>query len=144
MNQIWRIGPTFVRFLMVGASGTVVNMGVLWLLVTAGLPHLPAVLISTESSILSNFFLNDLWTFRQSTATERSLSARLWRYQLVSSLTALLTIALFILFSDVAHVYYLLAQFVAIGTATIINFGINMRFTWQLKANAESPVAALD
>jgi len=56
--------PPPARFLLVGLSGVGVNMAVLWLLVgRMGLRPLPAAALAVETSIWSNFLLNDIWTF---------------------------------------------------------------------------------
>src|SRR3954453_10149928 len=53
------------RFGLVGVSGIVVNSAILWVLVKEfGLPLLPASMLATEVAIISNFLLNDRWTFR--------------------------------------------------------------------------------
>ena len=54
-----------IRFGIVGASGIVVNQGLLMLLHgTFDLPLLISSLIAIETSILSNFALNSRWTWK--------------------------------------------------------------------------------
>ena len=53
-----------VKFMVVGFTGVVVNVGFLFFLTERfGLYYLLSGLIGIEASIISNFFLNDLWTF---------------------------------------------------------------------------------
>ncbi|MGD0329268.1 MAG: glycosyltransferase family 2 protein [Nitrososphaeria archaeon] len=53
------------KFGAVGVSGVFVNLGVLWLFVSAiNLSGLLALAVAIEASILSNFLLNDFWTFK--------------------------------------------------------------------------------
>lgn len=132
MKYLRQIAPTFGRFLVVGLSGTVVNLAALWFLVQAGLAPFGAALIATEISIINNFVWNDCWTFRKADFNSTFLS-RFWRFQLVASLTAALTLGLFALLHNGWQLHYLLAQFIAIGLATIINFGINSKLTWKLE-----------
>jgi len=55
-----------LKFMAVGASGIVVNIGILWLLVSsANMPPLLAAIFSIEASIISNFLLNNFWTFKE-------------------------------------------------------------------------------
>ncbi len=55
----------FLKFIAVGATGVIVNNGVLVFMVSSGLLHVQgASLVAIEASILSNFALNNLWTFR--------------------------------------------------------------------------------
>ena len=52
------------KFLLVGASGVMVNMGIYTYLIRLGMAPAYASTASVEASILSNYTLNDLWTFR--------------------------------------------------------------------------------
>ena len=54
----------FIKFGIVGAIGIVVNEGLLILFQSMGVYLLYAGAVAIEISILSNFILNDLWTFR--------------------------------------------------------------------------------
>lgn len=130
------------RFLVVGLSGTLVNLAVLWLLVKVGLPQFGAAAIATEVSIINNFAWNDSWTFKATRKTKQTIqnvAGRFLRFQLVTSLTALLTLGLFSLFTNIFNIYYLLAQFVAIGIATLLNFWINSKFTWKSGLSLSKP-----
>ena len=54
-----------IKFAIVGTSGVVVNLGLLYILVEwFGLYYMLAAVISIGSSVLSNFILNDKWTWR--------------------------------------------------------------------------------
>lgn len=143
MSRIKTIVPTFSRFLAVGLSGTIVNLVLLWLLVNLGMDHLLAALVATEVSIINNFFWNDQWTFKGDTAQDHSKLARFFRFQAVASITAILTLGLFSLFHQVWQVYYLLAQFWAIGIATMINFSVNSWLTWGLFTPARVAIASI-
>jgi dolichol-phosphate mannosyltransferase len=52
------------KFTVVGISGVFVNMGAYTYLIGSGIQPAYASAVSVEASILSNFALNDLWTFR--------------------------------------------------------------------------------
>ncbi len=71
----WLLSPRFLKFCAVGLSGIVVNMGMLYILTElCGLFYLVSSPIAIECSFLSNFFLNDVWTWKgvgDSRATER-------------------------------------------------------------------------
>ena len=76
---VWFEGniPRFIKFSIVGASGTLVNLGLLYLLVEfGGLNETVAVVISYEISILNNFAWNELWTFRDRRAATGSVRRR--------------------------------------------------------------------
>lgn len=130
MSIFRKLGALFGRFLLVGLTGTLVNLAALWLLVRLGLPSFIAALIATEASIINNFIWNDCWTFKQQ--GQLSLAARFGRFQVITSLTAVLSLGVFLFLSSSLHLHYLLAQLSGIGLATLLNFGVNVRFTWKL------------
>lgn len=59
-------GPErFLKFSLVGLSGVFVNLGLLWFLTeVVGIYYVVSNIIAVEVSIISNFILNDLWTWR--------------------------------------------------------------------------------
>lgn len=56
--------PQFLKFALVGASGTVVNLGLVHLFaVIIGWNDYLATTIGFITSVITNFILNDIWTF---------------------------------------------------------------------------------
>ena len=55
----------FVKFAIVGISGTVVDMGILFLLTSIGWQTLPANTVSYSAGIVNNYLWNSRWTFKQ-------------------------------------------------------------------------------
>ena len=123
----------FVRFCLVGASGVLVNMGLLWLLTEfAGLFYLLSAAISIESSIISNFLLNDLFTFPDRRAKGvKHLLKRLWKFNVVSLAGLGLNMAVLWLLTDIWGIYYLLSNLFGIALATLWNYLVNFWWTWK-------------
>ena len=99
-----------IKFGVVGGSGVVVNLGVLAILRSLGFGDNLASALAIEVSIISNFILNDRWTFRDRVVphgesassvelTTFSLGQRAVRFQLVSLVGALAQWLSFILFN---------------------------------------------
>lgn len=130
---------------VVGVTGVGVNMAVLYLLVQgAGLHHLVAAAIASEASILSNFLLNDRWTFRDVNST-LSWPRRLLHYNAITLGGTALSLGVLALLTDLLGIYYLLANLFAIGAATVANYVLNSRFTWtpgDKGGHPEDPLAA--
>ena len=150
-----------LRFGLVGLSGVGVNLGALALISALGFVSTLASALAIELSIISNFLLNDRWTF----AAQRSGAAwsRALRFQLVSLVGALMQWATFVLMglifalselsvggwaryepvwreggllSLIANppelgVWQYLAQLVGVGVATSWNFLVNLNWTWR-------------
>jgi len=66
--NVWWIrlenSKTFIKFALVGASGIMVNLGTLTLLLGLGINRYLASPMAIEMSIISNFLLNNAWPFR--------------------------------------------------------------------------------
>ena len=123
----------FVKFCLVGASGVLVNMGLLWLLTEfAGLFYLISAAISIESSIISNFLLNDLFTFPDRRARGgKNLLRRLLKFNIVSLAGLGLNMAVLWLLTSTLGVYYLLSNLCGIALATLWNYIVNFWWTWK-------------
>lgn len=129
----------FIRFGMVGASGVIVNFLVLTLLVEFGNWHyLLAGLIATESAIISNFTLNDRWTFKDK-STEKSWLVRLSRYHAVALVGLILSVCTLAVLTTVGGLHYLIANLGAVGIATLWNYAGNLRFTWVAQRGISKP-----
>jgi dolichol-phosphate mannosyltransferase len=118
-----------LRFGAVGVSGIVVNSAILWVLVRE--LHLAVTLgslIATEAAILSNFLLNDRWTFRG--AHQRSLPARLLRFNGVALGGLAITAGVLTALTSYTHLHLLFANLLAVGAATAWNYVVNSRWTW--------------
>lgn len=125
-------GNRFVRYALVGGSGVLVNTGILYLLVTiAGLPHLVAAAFSSEVSILTNFVLNEVWTFRDARAGRHPVR-RAVHYNVVALGGMVITLAVLFALTTWLGMHYLIANLIAIGAATLSNYALNMKFTWKV------------
>jgi dolichol-phosphate mannosyltransferase len=79
----FRKSNEFIKFCVTGTSGVVVNMaGYILLTRFLGIPIEIASPIAIETSILSNFFLNNVWTFRNR-ETENYCLTKLLRFHTV-------------------------------------------------------------
>lgn len=128
-------GRRLVLYAAVGLSGVALNTGALWALVSlAGFNHLLAAAISSELSILSNFLLNDRFTFADHRAPLSTVH-RAARYNAVALSGTLFSLGVLAMLTLGAGTYYLLANLAAMGVSTLWNYALNMRFTWSLHVN---------
>jgi dolichol-phosphate mannosyltransferase len=121
----------FIKFCVVGTTGVFVNMGLYIVLTrTAGIPMEYASPIAIELSILSNFALNDLWTFRNRT-TNTALWKRLYRFHLVSLCAGLANYSVLLSLAKIFNVWDILANLIGISIGTLINYSMNSLWTWR-------------
>jgi dolichol-phosphate mannosyltransferase len=126
----------FLRFAMVGASGLVVDMGLLYLLhgvLEFGLTR--SSIFAAELAILNNFVWNDLWTFRdvsQQQRQSRAIAKRLLKFNGVCLMGLILKILILNALFNGLHLDPYLANFSAILTVTFWNFWINLKLNWRV------------
>jgi len=123
----------FIKFCMVGGSGVLVNMGAYWMLTRpASIRDIYAEPIAIELSILSNFILNDLWTFSdRRTGGFKSILFRTLKFNLVCGAGAAINFAVFYLLTRQVDLFDMLAVLCGIIAAMLFNFILNKWWTWQ-------------
>ena len=131
----WR---RFLRFGLVGLSGVVVDMALLYLLhSTLGVPLTRSKIVAAEVAILNNFMWNDLWTFADVSLKQRGWSARLKRF-LKFNLICLAGLVLNVLVLNLVYNlifdqrWAYLANLIAIGLVTVWNFWLNLKLSWRV------------
>lgn len=129
-EKLFALKGTFLKFAIVGISGIVVNQGLLALQVDVwGVNLKIAGLIAIELSILNNFFLNNLWTWK--TRKKHTFAIRLLRYHMVTALSGGVNYLTLLVLTDSAGMHYLTANLIGIGLGMIINFSLNHLWTFQ-------------
>lgn len=119
-----------IKFGAVGASGVGVNLALLYLFTDiAGLHYIASTFIAIEASIITNFYLNNRWTFGDRRGTR--LLSRLVKFNAVSGVGVGLNIGLMALLVEVVGVYYLLAEFMAILCVFGWNYVLSNRYVWR-------------
>jgi dolichol-phosphate mannosyltransferase len=134
-SAAWREWKRVFKFGIVGLSGIVVNLGILYFLVEFSyLDKALASPLAIEFSILNNFIWNDRWTF--GTVKDRKVSSRWHRlaaFNLVSVGGGAINYGIFLILTGWVSIYYLIAQLIGILAAFAWNFLVNRRYTWTRK-----------
>ncbi|MFC2022971.1 glycosyltransferase [Chloroflexota bacterium] len=123
----------FGKFCLVGLSGVVVNTGLLWLLTEgAGLFYLLSAAIAIETAIVSNYLLNDYFTFRdRRSGGAKPFFYRLLKFNIISLAGLGINIGVLSLLTEVFNVYYILSNLGGIVAATLWNYLVNTWWTWR-------------
>ena len=118
----------FCKFALVGASGVLVNTGILYLCHDiAQLPLIPSSTIAIETAILSNFALNSSWTFADSSGNTLQ---KLCKFHIVSAIPIFANLVTLYIFAN-SGMYYLYANLIGILAGTVWNFFVNLKWTWK-------------
>ncbi len=121
------------KYYAVGASGVLVNLGLLFYLTEyVGLWYFLSYTLAISASITSNFILNKFWTFRDSINSQRTI-VMYGKFVSVSLLGMAIQLGTVYLLVESLSVYYMLAALVSISIAGVINFIINRRWTFGIK-----------
>lgn len=126
--RVLRLGNRrIVRFGVVGLIGVGVNVLILRILHGEFGLFLPlASAITVEITIVTNFLLNNWWTFH-----EHSISARRFaRYNLASLGGLAITTGVLTVLTSRVGVQYILADLVGIAVATVWNYATSTLWTW--------------
>jgi dolichol-phosphate mannosyltransferase len=144
LKHLYRLGGLggtirFIKFCLVGLSGVAVNEGLLWMLTEGfGLFYVFSAAIAIEISILTNFFLNDIWTFRDRRSPGiKSILGRGFKFNLVSIAGLGINMTLLWTFTEVVGISYLISNLIGIAGATLWNFIINTLWTWRTEPRSE-------
>lgn len=130
----WVLGHRFLKFGTVGASGTVVNLGVLYLsqefllrsIEPAGTRLNVSLALAIFLATVNNFAWNRAWTWadRRQRNLAKPLPVQFGQY----ALACWFAIALQVTFTKVLagmHFHYLVANLAAIVLASVFNFVLN-------------------
>ena len=126
----------FIQFCVVGGSGMLVDMALLFLLSDPrclGISHVLGKIGSGQTAMVNNFIWNDLWTFHEFSALNRTWSGRWIRFLKFDAFCSIgLMISVALLHIQVAGFGFNLycANFLAIVAATAWNYGINRFLNW--------------
>lgn len=126
----------FIRFGLVGFSGVFVDMGIFYLLrEQVGLGLTRSAILSAEVAIISNFLLNDIWTFGDISSKQRGWRKRIKRFlkfNIICLMGLILNVLIVNLLFNVFGVNQYLAKLIAIAAVTLWNFWINLKLSWRV------------
>jgi len=118
------------RFCLVGGTGIVINTAVLYLLSRGlGLPLPVSSAIAVELAIISNYMLNDRFTF----AARRPSFRRLAKFN-ATSLGGLGINVVTVWLLTRHGVYFLAANLVGIAVAVVVNYTFSVAWVWRREA----------
>ncbi|MEB3816382.1 MAG: glycosyltransferase family 2 protein [Desulfurococcales archaeon] len=121
----------FIKFGTVGASGTIVNLAVMYVLLKMlGIHKAISSIAGIEAGLLWNFLLNEVWTF------EAGFRGAWWKriiaYHGASAASIVTTFATMYLLSSYLGIDPVEAQFYGIILGFIANYLLSSRGVWRL------------
>jgi len=131
---------TFVHFCIVGASGTLIDTAMLFLLSdprTLNWSLTGSKIIAAELALTNNFIWNDLWTFGKFSSRQNSLrqrARRFLKFNLLCSVGIILNIIILNVGFKIFHVNRYIANLSAIFVVIFWNYNTNRKLSWRTTA----------
>jgi dolichol-phosphate mannosyltransferase len=135
----------FLRFALVGFSGVIVDMGMLYFLsdpASLGWGLTRSKIIAGELAIINNFLWNDAWTFRDLAGDQKGLGPKLQRFakfNIICVLGLALNVGLLNLQFNYLGMNRYVANAVAIVLVTAWNFWLNLKLSWRATGAVAEP-----
>jgi len=135
---------SFFRFCVVGCSGVVIDMSLLFVLsdpkmLAWGLTR--SKVLAAEAALLNNFIWNDLWTFGAVSRHQNTMGQRVkrfFKFNAICSLGIFFNVVILNIEFNWLHMDRYLANLIAIGLVTLWNYKSNKEFSWRVTANPTS------
>ncbi|HKT22776.1 MAG TPA: GtrA family protein [Nitrososphaerales archaeon] len=132
----------FIKFNVVGLIGVAVNEGVLLVLAAGGYYYLYASAVAIEVSILSNFVLNDFWTFRD--RRHGRMAVRLVKFNGLMVIGLAANLAILYALTAYLGINIAISNLAGIAAAFLLRYWLSVRFAWMKKEekSVQPPEAA--
>lgn len=110
------------RYLFVGGAAFLVDYGLLVLLTeVCGLHYLVSATISFIAGLIVNYLLSTSWIFRKSKMENKW--AEFLIFSIIGVVGLLLNNLLLYLFTDLAHIHYMISKLITTAIVMLWNFG---------------------
>lgn len=132
--------PRFVLFSTIGAFGALIYLAVLATVYQGGVwGFRPALILATFAAMTSNFFLNNVVTYRDRRLKGAALIGGLLTFYLACSIGAVVSIRISEMLQESGALWWL-AGLSGVLVASVWNFSVTQFFTWRLaRRSTQSP-----
>jgi dolichol-phosphate mannosyltransferase len=153
LHQLWRLSPLgkilparFLKFGLVGASGVVINLLVMALIIRLlAWYNWRASFLASFFAMINNYILNNLWTFRDRARTGVDAFSGFFTFAMISLVALLITTCMYTVFTQSVKMFIvttdpsfvlpltglLACQLAAVMCGMYFNYALNKVFTWK-------------
>lgn len=127
-----------VKFCIVGSSGTLLNLGILYLITNKlGVYYIISATIGAVIATIFNYTVNHFWTFQRREIKNNWIIGWL-KYKLTDDITILVYLGELLLFTEVFGMWYFLSAIIAIIINYPIRYTILKRFIWKIIKHSQN------
>lgn len=121
----------FIKYCIVGTIGIVINTLILLISTEIfGIFYLLSSAMAYEISILTNFIMNDRWTFREFTVHNSFLNRAL-QYNWTQIVSVIFGILLLYIFTEFMFINYIISNLMSIVITTLFRYYMCMTIVWK-------------
>ena len=122
-----------LQFYIVGASGVLVNLGILYILTDiAGFWYVASQIIAISASITTNFFFNRYWTFGSHVEDKKNYVMYI-KFLIISAIGMAIQLGITVTLVESSAFYHMYGAGIGIAVASGINYVLNRRVTFGIK-----------
>jgi dolichol-phosphate mannosyltransferase len=122
-----------LKFALVGISGIFLNEILLWFFTEIfGIYYIFSGFLATEIAIISNFILNEFWTFKDRSKNHKGIFKRMVKCNILYAGGMVINIASLYFFTKLG-IYYLISNLIGIGIAFIWNYSASLKWAWKME-----------
>ena len=129
--RIGEDGLRFARFLLVGASGFLINAFLILAITTQlGLNYLISAVFASWGSTIWNFALAELWVFTDRTSSRHRMT-RFTLFFIMNNVVLLIREPIIYGMTAYLSIYYVISNFVSLVALTVVRYGLSDAWIWQ-------------
>lgn len=120
-----------IRYIIAGGTGAFVNLLSMYIFTSIiGIWYITSAILAFILSLLITFFIQKIWTFRDSIFEVAHARRQAILYTISSTSFLVLNTALLYILVDFFGLWYLFAQFLSLGVVACASFLFNKSFTF--------------
>jgi dolichol-phosphate mannosyltransferase len=125
----------FFKFISVGSLGAFVHFTMLYLCFKKfNISYELSLMIAIESAIIFNFFLNNIWTFRDSLLLgKKALLFGLLKFNLASLFGGMVSFVMSVFLMNTLNIHWATASITGAVAGALWNYQLNLLFTWKVR-----------
>jgi len=127
-----------IRYAIVGAIGTVVNLSILYILTEFfHIHYIFSEIVAFVLAALNNYILDKIWTFKENIQTE--LIKKWFQFILINLIALAVNLTILFILVEFFYIWYIFAEVLAICGAFLINFFGNRTWTFNNNTKNSNP-----
>jgi len=120
----------FLKFAIVGAIGTLVNLGLLYIFTEIfNFYYIISEIIAFTVSVINNYLLNKIWTFKEELKQE--IVQKYAKYFVISVISLIVNLTILFILVEHFDYWYILAELFAIACSFVVNYLGNVLWTFR-------------